>query len=289
MRNTAVIAFALLFATIIGGCVAPEDAAREDPEAPDEQETFDGFPPPRDGSIELPHALYPTFQGRDCESVVLAPVVPWDDLREHVPEDFRLVGPAPGVLARVFLIVDKCSDTLDNSTVFGETHMVSTQASVIPVNESWSEENLGHAYILDVATDNQDWLDSLERAYLSSEPATFSLTMHEVLGDTFTVDVEIEGQGWEVSAIIHNIEDDPSSRDYQIHLWYGDGPYHRMTESTAFNRIGHTGGGFFLHEGNTTLALSNPASVFPYDAGSWSFNKDVLFQYDGAWENEAET
>jgi hypothetical protein len=273
----------LLILVAVAGCLDVQE-----PQDPDDEEVLPVEPtypflPPRTQGVTLPNVTYPNFQVRGCTSLSTGLLVPINLVDAVVPEEFHVRSAYAPTLTGITLRTQQCDDSLNHESVFGKTYSYMALASVHPGNESWAEPNSINFYILDVAIDNQDFIDAFREVHLQPDPADFTITNLDIADEIFQANLKVDAGEWWVETNFRYIPNHHQELGHETHIWYGDGPFHRFHEATAYESEAYVDQGYFEFGGDSVLSSVLQTPVFPSHSGSWRTDMNTLYQYDGAW------
>lgn len=242
--------------------------------------------------FRLPGTNYASFQMRDCDRSRLTMEAPYSLLEEEIPKAFRPASPTdvalPESTGSVVIEYTSCTDSLNNTDTFGPVQMYRALALVYAENKSWAELPFFHQfYVLDIASDNDAWSEAFDLADLDIEDGTFETTKLDPIPGISIIDRTIKTDQWS-TGLKYSIHDEPTGpTSTQQHIWYGDGPYYRMTEESYPEYYGLVNSTTVIdHSGASVLSRVNPAPVWVNSFGIQYTEEHMMITYDGRWHDD---
>lgn len=237
--------------------------------------------PTKPTGVPLPNLTMPNVQLLSCRQIRASMEVPLTSLRPVVPDAFDTLGfttETGGILVWIHV----CERTVNNSALLGGASFYQAFVFVYPKNESWTREGYVNYYLLDPVTDNAALQSFLASQGMPTKTAGFSSIQLAAGG--------VNQEHWEINAGSWKSEFDgairpttnPQELTFRAHIWYGTGPFFRISYSDASDGDSSGPQGEFVASGDSQLARAIPGGAAAYIGGA-SGRADALYQFDGNW------
>lgn len=280
-----VVASALVVLVVMAGCTARTSP----PPACDEDSCPSSIPassasvtlPSVPTGLPLPNITVPNAQMLDCRQVRVSMEVPLATLRPFVPPAFGTLGFTTST-GGILVLIEICDRVVNGTAVLGSAILYQAFVFVYPHNESWTQQGYVNFYLLDALSDNSELVKFLSDQHLPVTFGHFTIVPASAQGASYE-HWTIEESTWRVEFDAPTVPaTNRQNLTFAAHLWYGNGPFHRITYTDASD--GDTSGPYaeFLVMGQAKLAKAIPGGASPYLGGATG-RADSLYRFDGNW------